>query len=159
MFRIAGDQPLSVRDLEALTYTKQVLQEALRLFPPVYAIVRDCVRPTDLRGHAARPGHTFLISVNGLHRNPRLWDDPDQFRPERFRPDRAAAIAKHRYLPFGAGKHVCIGRYLALPGMQFALARFAQTFDWTFADPDVRPVARPSLKPSGPFRARLARRS
>lgn len=150
--------PASSPDVAALTYAQQVIREALRLYPPVHAIVRDCVEPTQLRGYATRRGETFLISVLALHRHPRLWEDPEQFRPERFDTERAAALGRHVYLPFGAGRHVCIGQHLALPAMVLTLAQFVQRFDWSFVDTAIRPEARPSLKPSGSFVARLTRR-
>ncbi|MEJ7809649.1 MAG: cytochrome P450 [Gemmatimonadaceae bacterium] len=157
--RVAGESRVSVQHVATMTYTKQVLQEALRLYPPSYAIVRDCVQPVELRGFRASRGQVFVISVCGLHRNPRLWSEPDRFLPDRFQPDRASAIGKYQYLPFGAGAHVCIGQHMALPCMTLAIAQFAQRFDWTFSDPDIRPVAPSSLKPSGAFRATLTHRS
>lgn len=156
--RVAGRAPVSSGHLEALAYAKQVAQEALRLYPPVYAILRDCVRPARLGTYAARAGDTLLISVCGLHRNPRLWSEPDRFRPERFSPDQAGAISRHQYLPFGAGRHVCIGRHVAMPALVLTVAQFAQQFDWELLDRDIQPIATSSLKPSGALRARLTRR-
>jgi cytochrome P450 len=157
--QVAGESPVSAAHVDALGYTRQVVQETLRLFPPVFAIVRDCVRPVALGGHAARVGDTFLISVCGLHRHPRLWDDPERFAPERFAPEGLARQVRHQYLPFGAGRHVCIGRHLALPGMVLTVAHLARQFDWTFPDADVRPVAGPTLKPEAPFVAQLTVRA
>ena len=156
--RVTGDALVSARHVPELTYTKQVLEETLRLYPPIHAVVRDCRAPADLKRHHARAGETFLISVYGLHRNPRLWRDPDRFDPDRFHRGMAGAIGRYQYLPFGAGRHVCIGQHLALPSMILTVAQFAQRFDWTFSDHDVRPLAVPSLKPSGSFRVRLTRR-
>jgi len=156
--RVAGDTLVSADHVPELTYTRQVVQETLRLYPPVYAVVRDAIKPADLTRHSARPGETFLISVYGLHRNPRLWDDAGSFNPDRFHSQGAGSIGRYQYLPFGAGSHVCIGQHMALPSMVLTVAQFAQRFDWTFSDRDIQPVAQPSLKPSGPFTARLTRR-
>ena len=156
--RAAGEAVVSFEHLPRLHYARQVLQEALRLYPPVHAVVRDCATPVELKGHSARKGEVFLISLYGLHRSPRLWDDPSAFRPERFRPDGARAIGKYQYLPFGAGKHACIGQHLSLPCMLLAVAQFVQRFEWTFRNLDVRPVALPSLKPGGAFTITLTRR-
>ena len=152
---VAGESAIDARHVAPLSYTRQVVQEALRLYPPVHAVVRDCVKPVALNGYLARTGDTFLISAYGMHRNPRLWDDPDRFRPDRFHRNNADSIVKHSYMPFGAGKHVCIGQHMALPLMAMTLAQFAQRFDWTFSGDDVAPVARPSLKPAPPFVATL----
>lgn len=156
--RVAGDSGPAAEHVPKLTFTRQVLQEALRLYPTVYAVARDCAEPVELGGYPARRGQIFLVSVCGLHRNPRLWDDPDAFRPVRFHPNRVGSIGRYHYLPFGAGKHVCVGQHLALPAMVLALGHFAQRFDWSFPDADVRPVAFPNLKPSGPFVAAVTRR-
>ena len=157
--RVAGTAGITSQHIPELMYTKQVIQEALRCYPPVYAIARDCVESTELLGNRIDKGQVVLISVYGVHRNPRLWDHPDRFDPDRFEPGRAGAIAKYQYLPFGAGKHVCIGQHMALPLMVLTVAEFAQRFDWTFPDADVRATARPSLKPSGAFVVTLTRRA
>ena len=138
-----------------LTYTRQVVREALRLYPPSYALVRDCVRATEVGKHQLKAGDVVFISVCGLHRNPRLWDQAESFDPDRFDPDRAATIGKYQYLPFGAGGHTCIGQHLAVPCLTFTTAQFAQRFSWSFDDPDVRPVGLSTLKPAGSLTARF----
>jgi cytochrome P450 len=155
---VAGRRPVGPDQLGELPYTRQVLQEALRLYPPVYGVVRDCVRPVDVGAYRARPGDAFLLSVIGLHRSPRYWDAPEEFRPERFGPGGSAPAAKHQFVPFGAGKHVCIGQHLAMPTMLLTLAMFLQRFDWAFIEPEAVPEARPSLKPAGAFRATVSLR-
>lgn len=155
---VAGTSPINEKHVGHLTYTRQVIQETLRLYPPVHAIVRDCVEPVALNGHRASKGETFLISVYGMHRSPRLWAESDGFRPDRFHRANVDSIRKYSYLPFGAGKHVCIGQHMALPLMELALAQFVQRFDWTFDNADIAPVAKPSLKPASPFLAAVALR-
>jgi cytochrome P450 len=150
----AGEEPVGARHLPALPLCRQVLQETLRLYPPVHALLRDCVRPARLSRHDAMPGDTFMISVYALHRNPRLWDDPASFRPERFGGAGPSQGERYRYLPFGAGRHVCIGRHLAMPAAVLVIARFAQLFDWSFTGL-ASPVAEPSLKPHPSLMARL----
>lgn len=157
--RIAGNTLVAADHVPRLVFTKQVLQETMRLFPPVYGVVRDAIAAADLAGHSARIGDTFLISLYGLHRNPRIWDDAESFDPGRFEARAAGSIGRYQYLPFGAGRHVCIGQHMALPSMTLIVAQFAQRFDWTFSDGDIQPVAEPSLKPGGDFIARLTRRS
>jgi cytochrome P450 len=152
---IAGDDPVESRHMPGLTYTKQALLEVLRLYPPVYALLRDCVRTVELANQTVQARQTFLISILGIQRNPRLWHNADRFDPDRFNPERSAAHDKYQYLPFGAGKHVCIGQHLALPALTLTIARFIQRFEWTFDGTVIRPVARPTLKPSRPFDAWL----
>lgn len=155
---IDGGRAVGAEDLDSLPLARRVMQEALRLYPPVYGVVRDAVEGVDLGGLRAGRGDTFLISVYGLHRSPRLWKDPGEFIPDRFLPERAAELPRYQYIPFGAGRHVCIGQHLALPTMTLTIAKLAQRFVWSFPEGEVRPEARPSLKPSGPFRATLVPR-
>lgn len=154
---VTGGAPVGPAHVASLGWARCVVQEALRLYPPVHGILRDCVRPVEVGSYRVRAGETVLVSVYGMHRSQRLWEEPDGFLPERFHPS-APPVPKHRYLPFGAGRHVCIGRHLALPGMVLLVAGFARGFEWSFADPDVRPDPRPSLKPPAPFEMHLTRR-
>lgn len=155
---VAGAATVAPEHLERLVFARQVVREGLRLYPPSYALVRDCIRPTAVNGRSVPVGQVQFISLYALHRNPRLWDDPERFDPDRFAAGRAETIGRFQYLPFGAGKHVCIGQHLALPGMILAIAQFAQRFDWHFLDPHVRPIGLSTLKPSGAFTARLTPR-
>lgn len=157
--KTTGGRVLSFADLSRISYGRQVMDEVLRLYPPVYGIIRDATRALELDGVEAKIGDTFLISVVGLHRSPRVWERAETFRPERFASGRDDEASRYQYIPFGAGKHVCIGRYLAIPAMLLTVCQIAQRFDWAFVDAQVRPEARPSLKPSGRFEARFATRS
>lgn len=148
----AGGRPPGPGHVDALPWTRQVVEESLRLYPSVHAVVRDCVRAVELGGERVRPGDAVFVSVHGLHRNPRLWEVPDAFRPSRFGPGGEGVTARYRYLPFGAGRHVCLGRHLAIPVMVLTVARFTRRFEWSFPDP-VRAETRPSLKPAPPFEA------
>jgi len=153
--RVAGTSVVTMGHVTELIYAKQVVREGLRLYPPSYALVRDCVQSTQLAGRRVKRGHVFFISLHALHRNPRLWEEPNRFDPERFDAERMGSIGKYQYLPFGAGRHVCIGQHLALPCIVLAIAQFAQRFEWTFSDPDIRPVGLSTLKPAGHFSARF----
>jgi cytochrome P450 len=150
----ADEEPVGARHLPSLPLCRQVLQETLRLYPPVHAILRDCVRPARLSRHDAMPGDTFMISLYALHRNPRLWHDPASFRPERFGGPGPGQGERYHYLPFGAGRHVCIGRHLAMPAAVLVIARFVQLFDWSFTGM-ASPLAEPSLKPHPSLTARI----
>lgn len=156
--RVTNGSAVGVSHLASLCLCRNVVLETLRLYPPVYAILRDCVRPVHLSGHAARQGESFAISLYGLHRNPRLWDQPERFAPERFEHESASEVGKYQYLPFGHGKHVCIGQHLALPSMVLVIAMFAQRFDWQFTTP-ARPVAEPSLKPAATVKLSMRKRT
>jgi cytochrome P450 len=150
---VAGVEPVRPEHLPQLVYAEQVIRETLRLFPTAYGVVRDCVEETEVAGERVHPGQIFFISLVGLHRSPRFWDDPDRFDPSRFRLGYRDRLDKHQYMPFGGGRQVCIGQHLALPVMILAIAQIAQRFDWRFTVREIAPVGLATLKPSGPFRA------
>jgi cytochrome P450 len=153
----AGGAPVDESHLGALAHTRSVVQETLRLYPPVYGILRECVAPIELGSCTIKKGDAVLVSVYAMHRSPNVWEAPDSFLPSRFETD-GAALDRHRYLPFGAGRHVCIGRHLAVPAMVLAIAQIAQRLSWSLVDAEIRPRPRPSLKPSGRLEARLTPR-
>ena len=97
-----------------LVYTRMVLEEAMRLYPPAPIISRDSVGADTLGGFTIRPKTSIMISPWVLHRHRKLWDDPDYFDPERFAPGRREKIHRFAYLPFGAGPRVCIGMGFAM---------------------------------------------
>jgi enediyne biosynthesis protein E7 len=111
---VLGDRPPTYDDLARLTYTTQVVEEAIRLYPPVWMLSRIALGPDEIGGYHIPAGSDVLICLYTLHRNPQFWDDPERFDPERFRPDRAAERPRYAYLPFGAGPRFCVGSHLGL---------------------------------------------
>src|ERR687883_179690 len=111
---VLGGRPPTLADLPNLRYTRQVLEEALRLYPPVPALVRRVVRPTTLGNYEIPAASRSLISIYNIHRHPEFWQRPTRFEPERFSPERKALHHGSSYMPFGAGQHKCIGNNLAL---------------------------------------------
>ncbi|HET6245133.1 MAG: cytochrome P450 [Bacteroidetes bacterium] len=131
-----------------LEYTAMVLKEALRLYPPSHGIVRDAIGEVRIGEMYAKPGDTFFISTYALHRNPKYWQSPNEFIPERFKTE----PEDYTYIPFGAGKHSCIGRYLAQPMMILAVAQFLQKFDFEMnVTEPVLPLSMATLKPNQPL--------
>lgn len=124
---LAGAPP-SVDQLAALPYTRMVLDEALRLYPPAWAITRNAVMADTLSGCAIPAGGFIMLSPYVTHRLPEYWEDPDAFEPERFKPERAAARPRFAYFPFGGGPRQCIGNNFALMEAQIALATIAQRY-------------------------------
>src|SRR5215210_7341317 len=108
-----GKRPPTSADLPNLHYTRQVLEEALRLYPPVPALVRRVIRPTTLGNYEIRAASRILISIYNIHRHPDFWPGPTCFEPERFSAERKASHHDLAYIPFGAGQHKCIGNNLA----------------------------------------------
>jgi cytochrome P450 len=110
------------QDVPRLTYTTQVLHEALRLCPPGAALTRSAVRDIDVDGYRVQAGSVVAFGIWAVQRDPALWPDPLCFDPERFRPDRAKQIERYQYLPFGAGPRSCIGDHFAMLEATLALA-------------------------------------
>jgi unspecific monooxygenase len=123
--------------LAKLPYTRAVVNESLRLYPPAFAIGRMAGGPDQLGDVAVQRGTLVLISPWVLQRHRRLWKDPEAFNPARFLGDMSFA---HRfaYMPFGAGPRICIGAQLALTEACLVLATMIQRFDVTLANP--RPI-------------------
>lgn len=123
---VLGDRPPTPADVPRLEYTSAVISEAMRLYPPVWAIGREAVRPFTLGGFQVTRGTQLVVSQWVLHRDPRWWNDPDAFRPERWEGDLAHRLPRGAYIPFGAGPRVCIGNHFAMMEAVLVLATLAR---------------------------------
>jgi cytochrome P450 len=121
----ALDGPPRLADLARLRFTRAVFDEALRLYPPAWVITRSVAEPDVLGGYRVTPGTLVLMSTYALHRDPSLWKDPDDFRPQRWLQDGDPA-PRWSYLPFGAGIRQCIGKDFALVEGVLMLATLSQ---------------------------------
>ena len=117
-------------DLVRLPYALQVFKEGLRLYPPAFIFSRQVSTPVSIGGHALQAGEIVLMSPYLLHRDPQHFPRPLEFDPERFTPEREAAIPRFAYLPFGGGRRVCIGNQFALMEGQIILATLAGRFEF-----------------------------
>ena len=135
-------------DVESLPFIRQIVDEALRLYPPAGIISRTAGKHDTLCDRDIRPGDTVMIPIYALGRNALLWDDPDAFRPERFA-DRKA-IDRYAYLPFGDGPRICIGASFALQEAVIILATLLSRFRFTpVPGKDPEPVMIITLRPEG----------
>jgi len=145
--------------LPGLVYTRAVVQEALRLYPPAFTIVRQARKPDNAGGIPVPAGAIVFMAPWVLHRHRRLWSRPEVFDPARFLPG-APAPDRFAYLPFGVGPRVCIGAQFALTEATLVLARMIQAFQIERADHEpVMPVAIVTTQPDHPplFRVRPRR--
>ncbi len=126
--RVPGDGETTFADVEALSYTRMVIEEAMRLFPPTFSFSRTALADDKVGGHPIRAGSVVTISPYLTHRNPRLWQDPQRFDPERFTPERIKARHRFAYLPFGGGPRICIGRGFAMAEACLVLATIARAY-------------------------------
>lgn len=122
---LAGRTP-TLDDVPNLPYTRMVLSESMRLYPPAFAIGREAVQPYAVRGYTIEPGSTVLLSQYVMHRDPRYWFDFERFDPGRWTPEAQARRPKFSYFPFGAGPRMCIGEGFAWTESTLALATLAQ---------------------------------
>jgi cytochrome P450 len=122
---LAGRAP-TVEDLPQLVYTRMVIDETLRLYPPAWATSRNPVVDDEIGGFRIPAGSLVLLSPYVTHRHPEFWDRPEAFDPERFAPGRAATRHRFAYFPFGGGPHLCIGETFALTEATLVLATLAQ---------------------------------
>ena len=140
--------------LAKLPYTKAVVNESLRLYPPAFALTRIAAGPDQVGDVAVQRGSLIMIAPWVLQRHRRLWKDPDAFNPSRFLGD-APLAHRYAYMPFGAGPRICIGAQLALTEACLVLATFIQRFQVTMADS--RPVLPAAVIVTHPDRAALFR--
>jgi cytochrome P450 len=155
---LAGRTPHS-EDLAQLRYTRMVIEESMRLFPPAYIIGRQPVGDDEVLGHCIPAGSAVLILPWLLHRKPALWEDPDRFDPERFAPEHAARRPRFAYMPFGAGPRICIGGAFAMAEAMIILAAIAQRYRLRLKPGyPVEPQGLITLRPRHGLRMTLERR-
>ena len=145
--------------LDGLVETRAVIEEAMRLYPPVASLSREALGPDDLCGRRIRKGALIIISPWVLHRHTLLWHDPGAFDPTRFLPGARETIDRFAYLPFGAGQRVCIGAAFSLQEAVIVLGHVMRRFAMTPAPGEkIEPLQRITLRPRDGLRLRLGRR-
>lgn len=145
-------------DATRLTFTRAVLDETMRLYPPAFLIVRAAAGPDSVPGADIAKKDVVLISPWLLHRHEKLWDQPNAFRPSRFLPGNPPPD-RFAYLPFGVGPRVCIGAQFALTEATLALAKLIGTFKVELPDrAPVTPVGVVTTQPDRSPMFRITRR-
>jgi len=151
--------PLVPSQLAQLNYTRQVLDETMRLYPPIPAILREARAADTLCGHPVPPRSVIAILPWVVHRHRRLWSEPEHFDPDRFTPENAAARPRFAYVPFAGGPRICVGASFAMTQMLIVVAMLARRFRFRLVpEHPIRPVGRISLHPFGGLRVRVERR-
>lgn len=146
---LLGGRAATYGDYEKLTYTRMVLEEAMRLYPPAHTTARQA-NADDRFGDIAIPAGTMVvISPYIMHRHRLYWQNPDVFDPENFAPEKTAQRRRYTYLPFGAGPRICIGQGFAMIEAVLILATLAQKLRARLVPgAKVAPVAKITLRPS-----------
>jgi cytochrome P450 len=143
--RVMGGRSPNIDDLPALTLTRRILQESMRLYPPAWIIARSVIGRDEIAGYEIPARSILLISPYVVHRHPGLWEDPEGFDPQRF----ASEPARGAYLPFGGGPRMCIGNAFATMEAELVLATLAQRLRF-----DLVPGGNVELEPSITLRPR-----
>jgi cytochrome P450 len=134
--------------VDHLVETRAVIEEAMRLYPPIVGITRSAGCADQLAGRTIKKGTMVVVSPYVLHRHRLLWDDPDIFDPGRFLEGRARKVERYAYLPFGVGPRMCIGAAFALQEATLALATIVKSFTLTLAPGQtIWPLQRLTLRP------------
>ena len=150
-----GGRAATHEDVPALPYTRAVIEETLRLYPPVPVLAREAMADTTVNGVDVPRGSLMLVVPWLLHRNPTLWEQPDHFRPERFIEGQPP---RYGYVPFSIGPRVCTGQQFGLVESIICLATLAQDFaPMVKPGHDVQPVSRLTLRPGASLPMRLHR--
>lgn len=125
---VLDDRPPTVADLPHLPYTRMVLEETVRLYPPVWTFPRQAIAADMLSGYPIAAGSLIFPTQYLTHRHPDFWEDPERFDPERFAPERSAGRHPYAYYPFGGGPRTCVGIHFAQLETRLVLATIAQRF-------------------------------
>jgi cytochrome P450 len=145
-----GDRIPTAADLPGLPYVRQVIEESMRLYPPVYGLIRDAKDDDVIGGYRIPARSMVLLSLYATHRHPAFWPDPEVFDPDRFAPDQVAARPRFAWFPFLGGPHQCIGQDFAMMEAVLVVAMLAQRFRLELAPgARIEPLPMLSLRPRG----------
>ena len=151
-----GDREPTAADYSTLAYTRAVIQETMRLYPPIWGLIRIADEPDEIGGKEIKPGDRIVMFAYGVHHSAKYWEEPEAFRPERWMGDAAKKRAKYTYLPFGAGKRSCIGGAMSQVENTLALSMLLRRFRPEFVGNEPPGVnATVTLTPKGGLNFRI----
>ncbi|PSP31659.1 cytochrome P450 [Halobacteriales archaeon QH_10_67_22] len=129
---IVGDDRPGMEHVREFEYLEWVINESMRLYPPVFTVFREPTEAVELGGYDVPDGSTLMIPQWGVHRSERYWDDPETFDPERFSPERRADRPRFAFFPFGGGPRHCIGKHLSLLEAKIIVATVVSEYELDF---------------------------
>jgi cytochrome P450 len=156
--QVLGGRAPRLEDLPRLPYTDKVVKESMRLYPPAWSLARTVTKEVELGGYRLPVGANVVMSQWILHRDPRFFEQPEQFNPDRWTAEAAQRLPRFAYFPFGGGPRLCIGASFAMMEANLLLAAIAQRFQLRLA-PGHSVAALPSitLRPRYGMRMTLSR--
>jgi len=137
-----GDRPAALEHLDAMPLTRRILEESMRLYPPVGMLAREVLADDQLGGRDIHANDVIFLPLYALHRHALLWDQPNSFNPDHFLPKASKARDRYAYLPFGAGPRVCVGANFAMMQAQIILATLLARFHFA---PGPGPLPKPTM--------------
>ncbi len=156
---LADGHAPTLEDYSKLTYTRKVFSESMRLYPPAWMLERRALNDCEIGGYKVKKGTMVMMSQFLMHRDPRWWENPETFDPERWNPDKVAERPKFAYFPFGAGTRICIGEQFAW--MEGILLIAAISRKWKFEHDPTHQVAMDplvTLRPKYGMRMKFSKR-
>jgi len=156
---VLGNDPASLAHYRQLDYTSQVINETMRLYPPLWLLTRIATADVEINGYHIKKGSVMLISPYTMHRNPDYYIAPDEFLPERFVNNYEKSLPKYAYIPFGGGERICIGKEFAQMEMRLVLATVMQNYRLKSQSSEtIEPLPLLSLRPSHPVMLEVSER-
>lgn len=141
--------------INLLPVTENIVMEGLRIYPPAYGLTRTSIEDTTIADYRLPANASLLLSIYGIQNSQEYWQDPEEFDPSRFATD----WPEDAFIPFGMGKHICIGSRFSILESMLILASIGQRFEISLADPiEVEPNAQVTLLPASEIRLRLSKR-
>ena len=158
--RVIGDARPTFAHVERLIWTRRVIEESLRLYPPAWGFSRLALGNDEIGGYRVPEGSMVFLIPFVVHRRPKLWPDPERFDPERFAPERETARPRFAYIPFGGGPRGCIGSQFAMVEAQLIVASIAPRYRIELVpDQEIRPEPLITLRPKPGIRATIRKRA
>jgi cytochrome P450 len=153
---VYGNREPTAADYAGLAYTRAVIQETMRLYPPIWGIIRVATEADEIGGVKINPGDRVTLFAYGAHHNPKFWPDPETFTPERWMAGNAKKHVKYSYIPFGGGKRSCIGGAMSQVENTLALSLLLRRFSPEYVGDDpARLNATVTLTPKGGLKFRI----
>lgn len=156
--RVLDTQSPSFTNIPKLTYTKQIVEESMRLYPPAWITDRMAREDAEVAGYQVPKSSNVIPFIYGIHHNPKYWPEPEKFDPERFSPEQSEGRHSFAYMPFGGGPRLCIGSNFAMMEMQMIVVALFRQFDFELVSeaPLLSPLI--TLRPRTPIKMRVKMR-